>query len=275
MRTETGRDRIVRALDGIRWELDNPDPMRRRIWHVMDWFVGNAQESPRVFKAQGTREAMYAADRNYMLRYHQLRQGQRSSRDLGDVRALPYIRDIIDYGCAEPACKDSDILVFTNSDVSLCPEAMDELRRKMAGSDCCFSRRIEVQDSACLMHLRQLQTMPAHVGADLFAFRVGWWREHRTEMPDVFLACEGWDWIARFWMRQYEEDPEFGPVIYHEKHQSWWAKRENILDNPGQKWNRQEGERWARENGCEKALWDNHVYLFKSDGTWQQEPVNV
>ncbi len=202
---------------------------------------------------------------DWEIAYHELKPDQRSSRDLGDTRKLPYIKDIIDHAAAQAT--DDEIIAFCNADTLILPDAPAAIRERLATGDCCYSRRIDVADGA-FPHTRDgLAKFPRHVGADLFAFRAGWWRSHRDEFPDLLLACEGWDWCMRRVAQKYNPAAEIDPpIIYHENHSPVWAYSANIHDNPGQKWNRAECEKWARANGFERAIYtDGNPFLFKPD----------
>lgn len=247
---------------------DNFDPVGgRKIVHVADWFTGNAGDNPRVFRARATWEEL-RRDPDYTIRLHELQPGQRSSRDLGDIRRLPYIRDIIDYGCA--GAKDDEIVVFTNSDVCLVPEAMGEIRRKLVDAPCCFSRRIDVDDCAPKRRLKELRRAISHVGADLFAMTKRFWLENRKTMPDLFLSAEGWDFCCRHWMLAHNIDAEMRtPIIWHQSHSSVWAQADVIHSSPSQVHNRRECEKFARANGLDAAVYsDGNKFLFKADGTY-------
>lgn len=257
--------RLVRAIDPL--AVAHPPITKERIWHVADWYVGNAADNPRIFRARATWEDL-RKDPYYEICLHKLKAEQRNSTQIGDKRALPYIADIIDHG--DLLAQAGDILVWTNSDVSFVPEALNEIRKKLASMPCCFSRRIDVRDNAPRRTLRDLASQPAHVGADLFAMRASFWREHGAELPFLFLGAEGWDWVMRHWMWKYAPQAEMRPpVIYHQAHQSEWAKRENIKSAPSQLHNRDECQKWAYAHGLDAALYgDKSPFLFRDDAAW-------
>lgn len=271
--TDKHRAEIKRIIDEKDFALGRmiqpmPTPLSDEVIHVVDWFTGNTNDNKRIFNARRTWDAIAARDTNYRLVEHQLKEGQRSSRDIGDKKRVPYINDIIDFGAEQAS--DDDIVVFTNSDVCLVPEALRQIRAKLANADCCYSRRVDVQDNSKPMMLSDLKNQTAHVGADLFAMRAKFWRENRDAIPLLYLSFEGWDWVCRHWMRTYELNPEMSPpIIYHGRHVSYWTSPFVILSSPAQLHNRRECEAWARANGLSEAIYsesDNTNFLFKPDG---------
>jgi|ERR1700722_87979 len=245
----------------------------RKIYHVADWYLGNVGDNPRILRARATWEDL-RRDPDYTIIEHRLVNGQRSSKDLGDTRTLPYITDIIDRGCTEPAT-DKDIVVFSNSDVALVPEALAVLRQKMEKMDCCFSRRVDVLNFDTRHTLNTLKGKSAHVGADLFAFRIGWWKEHRDEIPAVFLAAEGWDAVSRWWCLKHNPKAEIEtPICFHAVHRPFWSRPSQIHTNPAQIYNRKVCEEWVRGNGLDVTLFGKQsTYLFKPDDVWQAKTL--
>jgi hypothetical protein len=262
-------------LQELRGTLCRPPraTLRNRIVQAVDWYVSPkaSDERRRNLAARRTWERLRDGDEHFQgkadweVAFHELQPGQRSSRDLGDDRRLPYIRDIIDHAAARAA--DDDVLAFTNADTLVLPDAPGAIREKLTDGDCCYSRRIDVSSGEHPYTREQLGRYPRHVGADLFAFRAGWWRSHLDEFPDLLLACEGWDWVARRIMERHNPAAEIDPpVVYHERHSPVWAYSKNIHANAGQRWNRAQCEAWARANGFAHAIFtDGTPFLFKSD----------
>lgn len=267
-------NRLVRGLFSN--EHISPHLVRggRRIFHVTNWYLGNKGDNPRILRARATWEEL-RLDPNYYILDHQLTHKDRSSRDIGDTRKLPYIRDIIDFGCSDPGATENDIVVFSNSDVAVVPEMLMSLRQKMQSCECCYSRRIDVLNFDTRHTLQSLKGSKAHVGADLFAFSIGFWRKHRETLPDLYLGCEGWDFVARHWCQSHNPKAETEvALIYHQIHPSYWQKSEIIHDNPAQVHNRKACELWAKENGCEMGLQGNRSkYLFKSDSEFVKKSL--
>lgn len=248
--------------------------VKERIHHVVDWYCpsdpANADRH-RVLNARRTWDETVTREHNkWVMVWHETdRHAKRTSRDMGDSRKLPFIRDLFDF--AVERLRDDEIVCFTNSDVCLTPEAPDEIRRKLQTGECCYSRRVDLGNTdAPTLKRDEIARVRAHVGADLFACRAGFWRKHREEFPDLIYACEGWDWVARQIFKRYNPAAEISPpVIYHKAHASYWSWTVNIVANPAQVHNRNLCEQWARANGCAGAIQDvPDKYLFKPDGTW-------
>lgn len=265
-------ERIIREKDYAPRRLIRKIPAfhNDKIVHVQDWYLGNAEDNKRIRKAQGCWEWLQSVDSNYeMLLYPTEKNPRTSKTELGDTRALPFIKDIIDYGAKKAL--PNDIVIFTNSDVCLVPEALAAIRTQLETMPACYSRRVDVDNALPPLTLENLKGRKAHVGADLFAFRAEWWNAHKHEIPDLLLSCEGWDAVARFWLRKHIKNPEMEtPVIYHEIHRSFWARPEIIHENVAQKYNRELCEKWVKENGFSQSLYDRHrsQYLFKPDSAW-------
>ena len=161
------------------------------IVHAVNWFLPDDRDGVnRLVRAYGTWR-FRPRWRTFLFI-----EGQypRSSRDIGDTRNLPYVRDIIDHGVAIGT--DAAIIVFTNADICLTAEAPDAVLRAMDGKPCCFARRVDVETTKQLA-AADLADKPKYFGVDLFAVRPRFWRQHAAELPDVFLACEQWDLVYK------------------------------------------------------------------------------
>jgi hypothetical protein len=237
-----------------------------KIHHTVDWFLPGGHDRIRVEAARKTWEQL---GEEWVIHLHDSDKASRTSQSqLGDTRNMPFIKDLFEHGIKGLA--DDDIIVFTNADICILPNAPDQIRTKLALGDCCYSRRIDVKDCT----KKPVGPMQTHVGADLFACKVSWWRAHRHELPDLIYSCEGWDFVARRIWKKHNQDAEIiPPVIYHEIHHSYWMRQANIHQNPGQIWNRTECTRWAKENNLEYMVGEG-VYLFKADEKLKPEDRN-
>jgi hypothetical protein len=245
--SEIRKDRIVHVVD---WDLPTPNDDRRR----------------RMLAAYKSWEACRNSDRHYTLVMLETDKAKRTSRNtISDTRSLPYIRDIIEAGCAQAG--DNDIILLTNADICMVPEAVSIIRGKMLERECCFSRRVDVNSSEFRKTQRDIANMKRHVGADLFAFRKSWWVKRGDEFPDLLMACEGWDFVLRHMMLADRSDAEMIPaVIYHENHRSFWSGSDVMKKNIGQLHNRRLCGEWAMQFGCEDAVQENSPDgLFKPD----------
>lgn len=194
-----------------------------------------------------------------------------TSRQIGDERSVPYINDLLDHACNIP---DDDIVVWTNLDVCLCMDAPEIIRRKLSNGDCCFARRVDVEDGRKVLMRLDLHHREVHGGTDLFAFRAGWWKKNRHLMPKMFLACEAFDFVLRRIMLAQRPKAEITPtILYHEVHEAFWAKGKNLVENPAQRHNRKIAVAWCMENGWTHALNPEGTFLLKNDWDYSPHPT--
>ena len=261
--------RLVRDSSTFRPPPEDLSP--ELIRHVFHWFdSGKPDEQRRMGNAMKT-WAQFSGDPKYVQCKHELKPGDRTSKDIGDAKAVPFIKDVIDFGCegAEP----DDIVVFTNTDICFAPETIKVVRAKMKGNGCCYSRRIDVFNGAIPLNAKQLGRYKPHVGADLFACRVSWWKKNRKAMPDLLISFEGFDWVMRRIFEEHRSDSEIVPAcVYHEKHISHWSRSEIIKSSPAQLHNRKLCKKFALARGLQAAIYDeSHPSMFKSDEEWRKE----
>lgn len=149
---------------------------RPRVIHAFD---RRLTSNPRIDRAQaswgglGWTPAPYSEDRY-----------RRSAKDIGDARALPYLRDVL--ANALESADDRDFIVFTNDDITLTPETDLEVRRLLSKAVMVTGRRTEIGGPPVV-----------HPGRDLVAFRAGWLRVNLRSIPDFILGASMWDlWAA-------------------------------------------------------------------------------
>lgn len=224
--------------------------MRCEVHHVAhDLDLTRHPDRERVLNARGTWEVIQRIDGHWKMAWFNT-AGRRSSRDLGDTRRVPYINDILDYGVALAA--DEGYVCWSNLDVCLVPETAAVIRHKLSRGPCCHSRRIDVQDATVRRSRNDLTDQRPSMGSDLFAFRPEWWLKHRQEFPEMFIACEAFDFMLRWLMEQDNPDAAiWPPVLYHQEHRSYWAERENRLANPAQRHNRLVARSWCAKRGIQ------------------------
>lgn len=150
---------------------------------------------------------------------------------LGEVIPCPFIKDIFDIGCN--AGEDSDILVYTNRDICLMPgigKAIAKQLQSVAGLSC--HRWDFHSDNLPEIHF-DLMKGTWYCGCDLFAFKIGWWKKHRNEYPDMVSAREAFDWILRELIKLHG-GAEWHTGIYHVAHSSYWYQPRVKNSNPAQ-----------------------------------------
>lgn len=168
-----------------------------------------------------------------------------------DNGELPKIKDIFEWGYK--FCKnDDDIILYTNSDICITEDAYNKILESCKRYQCTFSFRKDFDK------LEEIKT-PSEVskslfsngsrtpkGADVFAVTKRWWLEWRDYLPDnQIIGRPTWDWIFRITMGfSLEGDITFGKkfeyqgkvcetpnISYHESHNSYWNRPENILES--------------------------------------------
>jgi hypothetical protein len=282
--SKDGRDRIVAAVRTENVEAGKfcrklENIRKDKIIQVVDWEIpqGNNEAKTRMLSAHKTWEQARNSDQGYTLLILDTAKAPRTSRTtISDTRSLPYIRDIIEEGCK--IAGDNDIVALTNSDICLVPEAIGVIRGKMMDQQCCFSRRVDVNNTEYRKTLRELSNMRVHPGADFFVFRKSWWEDNECQFPDMLLGCEGWDFVLRHIMLHTRSDAEIiPPIVYHQNHPQFWCNPSNITRNIGQMHNRRLCKEWAIAYGYEDALQESsQLGIFKLDGKFTiNHPVEV
>ena len=199
------------------------------IVHVVDEFSSNDR---RFANARKTWDRLYDPNSWWTLLGF---EHQRDSISIGDPRGVPYVGDLFRFGVEAAEAADDAIVVFTNSDICITPEAPNAIRQAMQGHPCCWGRRVDVDNSDTPLSAADL-TGPPYFGVDLFAVRPSFWQEHFAELPDMFLGTEAWDMVYLEWMKRHG-GVELPPVIYHERHEAFWHRPET-WDNPARVHNR-------------------------------------
>ena len=103
---------------------------------------------------------------------------QRNSKSVGDNRAIPFLKDMIERAINTGGER---IIAITNNDILF----DKELGREVVGS---------CEEFGCYWAYRRTDAVGnTDRGADFFAFTRKWWFTHRQLMPDLLVACPWWD----------------------------------------------------------------------------------
>jgi hypothetical protein len=105
----------------------------------------------------------------------------------------PFVNEMLKLGierCKHP----DDILILTNRDVCLIPEATGLIRAFMDNRniDACFAQRVDVQYSKPLT-FTDLMGKPQYSGIDVFCFRPSYHKLPELLSVNLLLGFEGWD----------------------------------------------------------------------------------
>lgn len=177
-----------------------------------------------------------------------------AAKDLGDKRALPYLKDVIENAMKQ--AQDDDIVFVTNDDIYLHPKLPEILRFHVPVYGPVCSQRCEFIRKPFPPQNATPETFAAlshtHPGRDLFAFTKKWLVEHWAEIPDTIIAASEWDFLMCCLIRlQYgirTNSKNIQQCIYpcelprgylsHTYHQPMWQNPNVINRAPSQHHNR-------------------------------------
>lgn len=240
---------IFEILDYLPYKTDSIDYLKNNlsmdddpyIIHVTSKYYTNDKETIRRNDfAESTWKTIYEKDKVIPAYLYQ--------KD----KNLPLIKDFFDHGynlCE----KDNDIILYTNSDICLTDDTYEKIVESCKKWNCTFSFRkdlfyklksiISKEEVENALYSGGIKT--PH-GADLFAVTKKWWRENKYLIPDnQYIGRPTWDWIFRIAMgisikgsetllEPFEEQGsicETPNINYHERHESYWEQKENLLDS--------------------------------------------
>jgi hypothetical protein len=234
-------------------------PPVRRIYHCV-----KIDDGKTPFDIERKRFAQASWDHFYesgdMLPVHK-REFKRTALDIGDKRALPYLKDL--WECALVQMKDHDILCWTNDDVFLHPELTSMLRYYCSIWDVVTSQRCEfkhrIPEKAAVRIYAERGEL--HFGRDLFAATKSWLVKNWDDIPDFFLGTSDFDLCLaamvriRYGIKTDRRNiaqnyfPSELPRGYcsHQAHPSMWALPEYDNISPSQIHNRKLWREYARK----------------------------
>lgn len=159
----------------------------------------------------------------------------RSSRDVGDTRDVPYIKDLIAVGMAMAV--PGDRVVLSNRDTCFVRGASEILRDWKTEAAYGVRRDLFHPISENASVLDDITYLGAqHCGADLISISPDWWSKWKDWMPDMLLAYECWDLMAKELIHETLPGAkvDIADMIYHEYHETFWALAENRYKHPAQ-----------------------------------------
>lgn len=176
----------------------------------------------------------------------------RTSLILGDSREVPFIKDLLDAGCA--MATGEDVVMYSNKDIILSADAPQRIIDGVVrgrGATCCHRRKLKPTPGRVYKDFANCKT---DGGFDVIAVTPQWWAMHRDKMPDMLIGCEGWDTVFRTLVEETADSrnpqstvsnsPEqwalsrayTDHVAGHEPHESPWKSERNT--GAGQRHNR-------------------------------------
>lgn len=169
------------------------------------------------------------------------------------ARAFPYIKDIFD--AAATGASDDDIIVFTNSDICLRSDFVEQIRTRLIVQDACYANRRDFQKLVSPLEDLMIGLGPEYCGTDVFAFKTGWWRRVRNDFPDMLIGIEAWDPCLRVLMCQTNPGKQLAMqcMAYHEKHGGTNHWESNRYKWTAQKYALNTAYKWLSEHGQNPA----------------------
>jgi len=164
---------------------------------------------------------------------------------------IPKIKDLFNEGY-NMCINDNDIIMYTNSDICLTEDLYQKVVESCNKYECTFSFRkdflFELDQPMNKIMIENTKYSGGNIhpeGADLFAVTKSWWKKWKDYLPnDQVIGRPTWDWIFRITMgKSIEGDIVFSQtfeeqgticetpnISYHESHNSYWERPENLLD---------------------------------------------
>lgn len=210
------------------------------IHHVFQDYNGSGETERRSLFARST----WMPPRQVTVIPHPVLHFLRDSRDIGDTRALPYIKDIIDAPMDEML--DHEFLLLTNTDTCLRKGLYWQLA--LLKGEAYHAHRRDCPKLERQLDQKEFLQHKWYPGSDLFLFRKRWWLKHRDEFPDLILGAEVWDKILRYLINDTGGE-EIHSAIYHEKHQSTWELPQNRRTDPSNRYCRILAKEWLQKRG--------------------------
>ena len=191
----------------------------------------------------------------------------RNSQQIGDKRALPMLRDLLQIGL-DRCARDNDIVCLTNGDNLLHVTLPAALEHYMKDIPAICSFRLNVMDAPRMNADPSVMARlgKPDFGRDLFAFRKWWLEANWHLIPDMFLGEWEWDLILALLIRRgngvnvvEKHELHYGnprselPLGYvlHEVHDRKWMSQE-ALRMPAKWHNQRLAKEWYKAQGMEK-----------------------
>ena len=174
----------------------------------------------------------------------------RSSKDLGDERPVPYVKDLIGMLESRVVLNDDDVIMLTNMDTILHTGIKAFLHKDALYYGCRRELEKDVEKPLTTTQISKL-ALAHESSADVFIFTFGWWKEHKDKYPDMLLGCQWWDTCMIDLMESTKKKGDVIRItnhIYHRTHNPFWFSGDNMFTNPGQIHNRKLSREWVNPN---------------------------
>lgn len=172
---------------------------------------------------------------------------KRSSRNVGDSKTVPFIKDLLTMACSRSG--PDDILVLTNADTCFARGITEALIEEVSVNISMSAHRYDFHHDLYEIYTpSQVMMGDFYVGADLFAFKKSWWIRNSPEYPDMLLGYEAWDWIMREMVHKHGGKIWYQGMIYHRSHPAYWHQSNVKRTHPSQVHNVRLAREWLTRN---------------------------
>jgi len=194
----------------------------------------------------------------------------RDAREVGDERALPYVKDVLIPAMTCARDKD-DVILWTNNDTILHPLVLDAIEEKLQHVSACGSFRVnfnKVEKSLYETEPNVLAQRGVHdLGRDLFAFKKRWLLRWWNEIPDFFLGEVEFDLVLAVMIRRdagvfttklnWEQlipacEIDKGYVLHEIHDRSWTSDKHK--NSAAKMWNRDRAIEFYAKNGMPSLI---------------------
>lgn len=215
--------------------IDPKVSSQKKIFHVYSEFQAKGETGRRNAFASSTWNNEYQNGNWVALPTHDS-ELFRSSKNVGDHRGVPFIKDLVNK--AADLALDEDLIVLTNRDTCFSSGLTEAILSTMLAYPGLSAHRYDFHHPLYQLYTPNQAILGNwYCGCDLFCFTRKFWLDHRDEYPDMFLGTEAWDWIMRELIKKYGGvDIHYG-LIYHEFHPAYWYQPSVKNSNPAQKHN--------------------------------------
>lgn len=181
-----------------------------------------------------------------------------ASKEINDPRALPYLKDMLEYAMHKSG--EDDVIIWANDDIALHHDIYHWAKNSVPSYGAISMRRNE----------------PGHPGRDLFAFTNWWLKKHWKEFPDYIMGASDFDLGLAAMIRNKSQANGFTSTLenmkidlwpadsearyaLHEPHKGAWVTN-RLSEVPSVVHNRKEFMGWAK-NYCPTTIFNNDGVL--------------
>lgn len=240
------REDIKSALKSVR-PLSVEPVYQKKIFHVYSEFHASGETGRRNDFASQTWKEEYKRGNWIAVPLHES-DLFRSSRNIGDRKPVPFIKDIVNK--AADISSDDDLIVLTNRDTCFSIGLTDALISELNHAPAIAAHRYDFHHRLNEIYSpNQTALGNWYCGVDLFAFTRRWWLRHRDEFPDMLLSYESWDLVLRQLICMRKGVEWHFPIIFHEVHSAFWSSPGVKDKHPSQLHNIRLCQRFLKSHG--------------------------